>query len=124
MPRDTLDTFERRERERVCVCVCVCVFCLSVYVSIRGERPFRWLVRARTSKRTMPNDQTSDFVVKRPDSAASGAVHLIGNLASTHLQRNDTRNFICAFSEIIIHCKYTVFVYGLKGQTLVLCNVQ
>lgn len=29
----------------------------------------------------IPNDHTSDFIVNRPYSAASGAVHLIGNFA-------------------------------------------
>lgn len=34
-----------------------------------------------SSVRRIPKDQTSDLMVKRPYRAASGAVHLIGNLA-------------------------------------------
>lgn len=34
-----------------------------------------------SSVSSIPNDQTSDLIVKRPYRAASGAVHLMGNLA-------------------------------------------
>ena len=34
-----------------------------------------------SSVSSTPKDQTSDFMVKRPYRAASGAVHLMGNLA-------------------------------------------
>ena len=35
----------------------------------------------------IPNDHTSDLIVNFPNSAASGAVHLIGNLAPGREQR-------------------------------------
>ena len=39
------------------------------------------LPKVAISHSRMPNDQTSDLMVKRPYMAASGAVHLMGNLA-------------------------------------------
>lgn len=39
----------------------------------------------------MPNDHTSDLIVNRPYSAASGAVHLIGNLAPADIGKTDTQ---------------------------------
>lgn len=43
------------------------------------------MVTSSVSK--MPNDQPSDLMVKRPYRAASGAVHLMGNLAPKNQSR-------------------------------------
>lgn len=47
----------------------------------------------------MPNDQTSDFVLNRRWNAASGAVHLIGNLVSAIININ-SESVIDAFEYI------------------------
>lgn len=53
-----------------------CLFNPSLSSPGYGTRP---LVTSSVSK--MPNDHTSDLMVNFPYSAASGAVHLIGNFA-------------------------------------------
>lgn len=49
-----------------------------------GTLPF---VTSSVSK--IPNDHTSDLIVNRPYNAASGAVHLIGNLAPANIKKTD-----------------------------------
>lgn len=51
-----------------------------------GTLPF---VTSSVSK--IPNDHTSDLIVNRPYNAASGAVHLIGNLAPANIGNTDNQ---------------------------------
>ena len=48
-----------------------------------GIRP--WVI---SSVIIIPNDQTSDLIVNRPYIAASGDVHLMGNLAPGTIEKN------------------------------------
>lgn len=56
----------------------ICIFLLPGY----GTLPF-----VTNSVSNIPKDQTSDFIVNLPYSAASGAVHLIGNFAPERIQK-------------------------------------
>lgn len=59
----------------------------------------------------MPKDQTSDLMVKRPYRAASGAVHLMGNLAPVfggeerrgEVTGHPTRGHMCSFLFLNAH---------------------
>lgn len=52
-----------------------------MYLRVLSLPGYGTLPLVTSSVSRIPNDQTSDLMVKRPYKAASGAVHLMGNLA-------------------------------------------
>lgn len=62
-----------------------------MYLRVLSLPGYGTLPLVTSSVSRIPNDQTSDLMVKRPYKAASGAVHLMGNLAPGKKEKETVR---------------------------------